>query len=50
MGRLHGDMELVWGQSLPNFQLWQEYGKKSDPAYFMGQLWEIFIPIRIPGP
>ena len=40
MGRLHGDMELVWGQILPNFQPWQEYGKKSDPAYFMGQLWE----------
>ena len=53
MGRLHGDMDLVWGQILPNFQLWQEYGNKSDVAYFMGELWDIgshrhSIPLRIP--
>ena len=28
MGRLNGDMELVWAIIWPNFKLWEVYGKK----------------------
>ena len=29
MERLHDDMELVWGHTLPNFGLWEVDGKKT---------------------
>lgn len=29
MGRLDDDMEMVWGHILPNFKLWEVYGKKT---------------------